>query len=112
MPFVRERVHAVFGAGGGPGRHSLSHLRRYALAMSNAAIDAARRFHELTTHTPTSVRMSGHTLDWDVKPFPFKVYTEAPSVALPREIDALAAPAMTTLAPHDGPPAGRLTLAA
>jgi SagB-type dehydrogenase family enzyme len=80
--------------------------------MSNAAIDAARRFHELTTHTPTSVRMSGHTLDWNVKPFPFKVYTEAPSVALPREIDALAAPAMTTLAPQDGPPAGRLTLAA
>jgi SagB-type dehydrogenase family enzyme len=80
--------------------------------MSAAATDAARRFHELTTHTPASVRTSGHTLDWEVKPFPFKVYTDAPSVALPREIDALATPAMTTLAPHDGPRAARLTLAA
>ena len=41
----------------------------------------ARRFHDETTHTPYSVRTSGHTLDWDVKPFPFKVYTEVPGAA-------------------------------
>jgi SagB-type dehydrogenase family enzyme len=56
----------------------------------------ARRFHDLTTHTPSSVRTSGHTLDWDVKPFPFKVYTDLPAVELPRAFvpvddDALAA---------------------
>src|SRR5207244_4585615 len=33
------------------------------------------------------VRTSGHTLEWDIKPFPFKVYTDAPAIALPREID-------------------------
>jgi len=45
---------------------------------------AARRFHERTTHTPASVRTSGHALDWDVKPFPFKVYTDRPAIELPR----------------------------
>ena len=38
----------------------------------------ARRFHDETVHTPCSVRTSGHTLDWDNKPFPFKIYTDAP----------------------------------
>ena len=72
---------------------------------------AARRFHDATVHTPYSVRASGHTLDWDNKPFPFKVYTDAPAVALPREIDMVATPALQALA-SPGPPAGRLTLAA
>ena len=50
----------------------------------------ARRFHDRTTHTPASVRTSGHTLDWDVKPFPFKVYTDCPAVELPRAFDPVA----------------------
>ena len=49
----------------------------------------AREFHDATTHTPYSIRTSGHTLDWDVKPFPFKVYTDAPAVELPRTIDPI-----------------------
>lgn len=47
----------------------------------------AREFHDLTAHTPYSVRSSGHTLDWDIKPFPFKVYTDVPAVELPRTFD-------------------------
>jgi SagB-type dehydrogenase family enzyme len=71
----------------------------------------ARRFHDETAHSPYSVRTSGHTLDWDNKPFPFKVYTEAPALALPRDIDVVATP---TLAALDAPAAAapRLTLAA
>jgi SagB-type dehydrogenase family enzyme len=71
----------------------------------------ARRFHDETTHTPYSIRTSGHTLDWDNKPFPFKVYADAPAVALPREIDVVAVPALQALA-VPGPPAARLTLTA
>jgi SagB-type dehydrogenase family enzyme len=69
----------------------------------------ARRFHDETTHTPYSVRTSGHTLDWDNKPFPFKVYTDAPALPLPRDVDLLAVPTLHALA---GPaaPAARLTL--
>ena len=33
------------------------------------------------------MRTSGHTLDWDVKPFPFKVYTDTPAIELPRTFD-------------------------
>jgi len=55
--------------------------------MVHAAAPVARRYHDLTAHTPDSVRSGGHTLDWDNKPFPFKVYTELPAIALPRELD-------------------------
>jgi SagB-type dehydrogenase family enzyme len=49
----------------------------------------AREYHDATTHSPYSVRASAHTLDWDVKPFPFKVYTEAPAIELPRSFDTV-----------------------
>ena len=47
-------------------------------------------------HSPQSVRTSGHRLDWDTKPAPFKIYPDLPVVALPRDFpvpasDALAA---------------------
>jgi SagB-type dehydrogenase family enzyme len=71
----------------------------------------ARRFHDETAHTPYSVRTSGHTLDWDVKPFPFKVYTDAPAVTLPREIDVVGRPTVEALA-RPAPAAAGLTLAA
>jgi SagB-type dehydrogenase family enzyme len=50
---------------------------------------AAREFHDATTHTPHSIRTSGHTLEWDIKPFPFKVYTDAPALTLPRSFDPI-----------------------
>ena len=71
----------------------------------------ARRFHDETTHTPYSIRTSGHALDWDNKPFPFKIYTDAPAVALPRDIDVLAVPTLATLA-TPAPAVARLALSA
>jgi SagB-type dehydrogenase family enzyme len=47
----------------------------------------ARTYHDATTHSPYSVRTSAHSLDWDIKPFPFKVYAEAPAIELPRIFD-------------------------
>src|SRR5438552_2481605 len=64
----------------------------------------ARRYHDLTVHSPDSVRAGGHTLDWDNKPFPFKVYTDSPGLHLTREIDVLATPALAAIA-GDGAPA-------
>jgi len=55
------------------------------------------------------VRTSTHTLDWDVKPFPFKVYTELPALALPRDVDPVAADALAALA-APAPDAPRLSL--
>ena len=58
----------------------------------------AREYHDRTTHSPASVRTSGHTLEWDIKPFPFKVYTDLPAIPLPREIEPLAVDALAALA--------------
>jgi SagB-type dehydrogenase family enzyme len=50
-------------------------------------------------HTPHSVRTSTHTLDWDVKPFPFKVYVDRPAVPLPRDLDPVATDTFAALDP-------------
>src|SRR3989442_7454241 len=72
----------------------------------------ARRYHDLTAHSPDSVRASGHELDWENKPFPFKVYTDIPGLHLPREIDVLATPALAAIAGEGAAPQPGLTLAA
>ena len=72
----------------------------------------ARRYHDLTTHTPESVRSNAHALDWDNKPFPFKVYTDVAGVPLPREIDVLATPTLAAIAGDGAAPAAALTLGA
>jgi len=70
----------------------------------------ARRFHDATTHTPSSVRSSGHSLDWDIKPFPFKVYSAAPTVALPRTFDPVATDTLTAIEGTDAPASAALDL--
>ena len=71
---------------------------------------SARAFHDATTHTPQSIRTSGHTLDWDNKPFPFKVYTELPALPLPRAFDPIATDTLAALDPARRAPARRLDL--
>src|SRR5437868_2462458 len=72
----------------------------------------ARRYHDLTVHSPDSVRASGHTLDWDNKPFPFKVYTDLPGLHLTREIDVLATPTLAAIAGEGAPAPSALALPA
>src|SRR5881628_1294039 len=72
----------------------------------------ARRYHDLTAHSPDSLRASGHELDWENKPFPFKVYTDIPGLHLPREIDVLATPALAAIGGEGAAPPAGLTLAA
>lgn len=47
--------------------------------------ESALRYHDATKHSEISLRISGHYLDWDNKPSPFKVYTNLPSVRLPHD---------------------------
>jgi SagB-type dehydrogenase family enzyme len=58
----------------------------------------AREYHDRTAHSPASVRTSGHTLEWDIKPFPFKVYSDLEAIPLPREIEPLTLDALAALA--------------
>jgi SagB-type dehydrogenase family enzyme len=58
----------------------------------------AREYHDRTAHSPASVRTSGHTLEWDIKPFPFKIYTDLAAQVLPRELDPVATDTFAALA--------------
>ena len=69
----------------------------------------AREYHDRTTHSPASIRTSGHTLEWDIKPFPFKVYTDLPAIPLPRELDPLGIDTLAALA-EPAPAAASLSL--
>jgi len=73
----------------------------------NRHFDAARRYHDATAHTPQSVRTSGHRLDWDTKPEPFKIYPDLPVVPLPRDFPV---PAQDALVAMSAPPAGEARL--
>jgi SagB-type dehydrogenase family enzyme len=79
------------------------------------AAGGARAYHDATKHSPASVRSGGHSLDWANKPLPFKIYPDAATVPLPREIATPAAPTLGVvggaLDPADGA-TGRLDLAA
>ena len=70
----------------------------------------ARTFHDATTHTPQSVRTGTHTLDWDNKPFAFKIYTELAALPLPREFDPMATDALVALDASRRAPTVRLDL--
>jgi SagB-type dehydrogenase family enzyme len=66
--------------------------------VSNGERDAARRYHEVTKHSYTSVRSDPHALDWENRPLPYKIYPTAGSIALPRELDLSPRPATMAIA--------------
>ncbi len=71
--------------------------------MGNFDIDAARIYHEITKHSYTSVRAGAYALDWDNRPGPYKIYPEAGTMSLPRDIEL---PTMPTLAAIASPATG------
>jgi SagB-type dehydrogenase family enzyme len=66
--------------------------------VNNRDRDAARGFHEVTKHSYTSVRSDPHALDWENRPLPYKIYSAAGSIALPRELDLSPMPAILAIA--------------
>jgi SagB-type dehydrogenase family enzyme len=66
----------------------------------NKNLDAAWQYHSGTKHSPLSVRMNPHFLDWDNKPLLFKIYPTLEVMRLPRDfhetgraaLDAIATP--------------------
>lgn len=65
--------------------------------LNNRDIEAARTFHHVTAHSFTSVRTTRHTLDWDNRPRPYKIYPEAGAVALPRDLELSGVPVLTAI---------------
>ena len=66
--------------------------------MGNADPAAMRAYHERTKHSLQSVRASGHSLDWDIMPRPFKVYPHLEPMALPRDFTSSTRPALAAIA--------------
>jgi len=58
----------------------------------------ARDYHEATKHSEISVRTSGHYLDWENRPAPFKAYAELPRTPLPRKFPHPDADALSSIA--------------
>ena len=67
------------------------------MASRNRHVSSARDYHDQTAHSPRSVRTSGHSLDWNIKPLPFKIYPDLPAVALPRDFPAASCDTLAAL---------------
>ncbi len=65
--------------------------------MSNRDIEAARTFHQITAHSYTSVRTVQHSLDWENLPLQYKIYADAGTLALPRDLELSGTPALHTM---------------
>ncbi len=52
----------------------------------NKDIFCGQDYHEKTKHSEISVMTSGHYLDWENRPGPFKIYTELPTIPLPLDL--------------------------
>jgi len=83
--------------------------------MKNGEISYAQEYHQATKHSEITLRTSGHYLDWENRPSPFKIYEGLPSTPLPRDFpkpqaDALSCISEQVSAPS-GPPLGISELA-
>jgi SagB-type dehydrogenase family enzyme len=63
----------------------------------NNDIRYALEYHEATKHSEISIQTSGHYLDWDNKPRPFKIYTKLPSISLPQDFCKPSLDAITSI---------------
>jgi len=65
--------------------------------VSNRDLSVARSYHARTSHSHFSVHTSGHYLNFEIQPLPFKVYEDLPGIPLPREWTPLEVSALDAL---------------
>ncbi len=73
-----------------------------AMPSRNQQTSSARDYHGRTAHSPRSVRASGHRLDWQNEPLPFKIYPDLPAIPLPRDFPAALTDALAALSGTPG----------
>jgi SagB-type dehydrogenase family enzyme len=66
--------------------------------MTNRDLEAAWNYHNATKHSVARLRANPHSLDWENKPRPFKMYPKIEPIPLPREVPMAAVPALTAVA--------------
>jgi SagB-type dehydrogenase family enzyme len=74
--------------------------------MRNRDLEATWAYHAGTKHSYTSVRRSGHYLDWKNQPLPFKIYSTLEPIPLPREIPPSAGAALDAISAAGSPAQG------
>jgi SagB-type dehydrogenase family enzyme len=73
--------------------------------MGNREISAILDYHEATKHSVQSLRASSHSLDWENKPLPFKIYRQLEAIPLIEDFPARNVPALTAIAAGTEPQA-------
>ncbi len=64
----------------------------------NRDLSATWTYHDGTTHSYQSVRAGGHSLDWQNRPLPFKIYRSLEPIPLPSELPHSGVPALKAVA--------------
>jgi SagB-type dehydrogenase family enzyme len=65
--------------------------------MKNREFDAAWTYHNATKHSYQSIRASGHHLDWENQPIPFKIYSGLEAVPLSQKLSPSGMPALQAI---------------
>src|SRR2546426_470149 len=66
--------------------------------MRNQHVEEAWAYHDLTKHSPRSVRENAHFLDWNNQPLLFKIYPDLPPIPLPRDVPQTGVSALSAIA--------------
>jgi SagB-type dehydrogenase family enzyme len=56
--------------------------------MKNRELQATWAYHNGTKHSYQSIRTSGHYLDWENQPIPFKIYSRLEPIPLPQKLSS------------------------
>src|SRR5581483_6679348 len=65
---------------------------------TNRDVTAAWTYHNGTKHSLQSIRSNRHSLDWDNKPLPFKIYSSLAPLQLPVDVPPVETPALAAIA--------------
>ena len=68
------------------------------MSTAGGPAQSAISYHEATKHSPASVQGNRHSMEWAIKPFPFKVYTGLDPIALSAEQGSSEVPALEAIA--------------
>ena len=65
--------------------------------MKNRELEATWAYHNGTKHSYQSIRASGHYLDWENQPMPFKIYSKLEPIPLSQKLSPSGMPALSAI---------------
>jgi SagB-type dehydrogenase family enzyme len=77
--------------------------------MKNRDLQSAWAYHNDTKHSYQSVRTSGHYLDWENQPIPFKIYSSLEPIPLSQKLSSSGMPGLLAVSAAAPPAANQAT---